>query len=102
MPAEMSQSRESPTLLKRDSPVRHEAEQLQKRIVKPGEAEGRVSCLQTHRKVMEDAVRWVEVSFESAMGFLELAEMYSYWEGHRSPSDLEVRFGILGVQMPAA
>jgi hypothetical protein len=100
MLAEMLQYRKSPTLLKRDSPVRHEAEQLQKRTVKPGETEGRESRLTTHRKVMEDVVRWVKVSF-GVLGFLAQAEVDSCWEGHRNPSDLEVHFGTLGVQMPA-
>jgi hypothetical protein len=66
------------TLLQRGLPVCHGAEQLRKKIVKPGEAEGEELFLWTNREVTEDLTRWVNVSFESPIGPLPLASMNSY------------------------
>jgi hypothetical protein len=73
--------------LKRGLPVCHGGEQLRKKIVKPGEAEGRELLLQVRREVMEDLTRSVNVSFESLMGPLPMPPMNSYYGDRRSSSE---------------
>lgn len=65
--------------LKEDlSPMCHGAEQLRKKIVKSGEAEGKGLVLQLSREVMEDLTRWVKALFERPTGLLPLVPMNSY------------------------
>jgi hypothetical protein len=58
------------------------AEQLRKKIVKSGAAEGKKELfVWTSREVTEDLMRRVKVSFESLTGALLLAPMNSCWWG---------------------